>query len=998
MGLNQNVIIYFAFLIKKKQYKKHVQYSHYVFCHSTKNIALHYCFFCSTTHSPNCLIIYSLILTSCFIVCVGILYAGKKDAFLLDINGRPRKSPREHASTLAILSCLVQQRRKREKELNGGVSPEKQRQRRSGVGVADLCDDGSNTVTTTDTENDEFDDEPDEDLAMETDRMADENQANDVDAAAATGEDMQPIATKAVVVKLEADSDAEPMDIPADPPPTPPPDDTATAFKSDISEPAATAAHIYPPMPNLEYKSAHQLCREIDDMFAASEHDARLAGYLDDMDVDDGNRLTATDGETAGSSGSAADRYDDLVLIGTPVDFVDIVQSVPEGPLRYRHQRGGTRKKGVRKSPAAALGSFGFSDAAMATGSSGASATAIRKRRNNRTGWPTLPRRRPTIPVAAATTEISTGTTAVEAATDESVAVVKTELVADCDTEVSADVEDTMETASATGPTGDDEMLLGPDDETTCSTALSVPLTDRDEDIEDNVEEDNIDVETEGTELEDEPDSEKIEPLSGGEEDDDEEVEQGSQELEPTRNVEEHDDEDCEQASQEPEPTVGSDDDVEEEAVEEEDDAEETVKEVDEVDDDGDATATGSVVAMEDEEEIAEASPATTLDNNDEDDVHIDETHTHLDMDVAEAADAIQRARSLCAAFAASGSEKAENSEMFTVSSDSVDTADLVNNIASPLLSTITSAGESSPVPPNPEAAAEPSAFDNISVSGTVERTAPTPLAEIPITVNLPATHHTHNLSHNNSSEQAAAAVTPSLAAARRSTSRRKSPPSTHGTKRRRRRRGGAIKQGNTASASSSTSSSVLSSPSSSSSLDAVAEASSSAATNGDGAGVMPTTPTTGVRAQLLLAAATVTTAPSSAAESALEHHHRMLLQPVVRVKKINMMPECSAASRRRSMRSEERLAAAVAAAAAVATTATTADDGDHHQPDINCSNGDVSLSTSASSSTASHLQSPAVAAAATSSAAAAAAAAVNKTQFSPPKLRKPRGRWYRER
>jgi len=45
----------------------------------------------------------------------------RKKKLFPDIIGRPRKSPREHASTLAILSSLVQQRRKRDRELNDNI-------------------------------------------------------------------------------------------------------------------------------------------------------------------------------------------------------------------------------------------------------------------------------------------------------------------------------------------------------------------------------------------------------------------------------------------------------------------------------------------------------------------------------------------------------------------------------------------------------------------------------------------------------------------------------------------------------------------------------------------------------------------------------------------------------------------------------------------------------------------------------------------------------------
>lgn len=66
----------------------------------------------------------------------GASLSSKKKGLLLDAFGKPRKSPREHASTLAILSSFVQQRRRRIKELNGGISPEKMPAYPAAVAVA----------------------------------------------------------------------------------------------------------------------------------------------------------------------------------------------------------------------------------------------------------------------------------------------------------------------------------------------------------------------------------------------------------------------------------------------------------------------------------------------------------------------------------------------------------------------------------------------------------------------------------------------------------------------------------------------------------------------------------------------------------------------------------------------------------------------------------------------------------------------------------------------
>lgn len=95
----------------------------------------------------------------------------KKRAALLDAFGQPRKSPREHASTLAILSSLVQQRRKRIKELNGGISPEKMPNYSQTNGTTEVTDNDEN--------DDDVDDFCDNDSFQMKDDVVDDQQSRD---------------------------------------------------------------------------------------------------------------------------------------------------------------------------------------------------------------------------------------------------------------------------------------------------------------------------------------------------------------------------------------------------------------------------------------------------------------------------------------------------------------------------------------------------------------------------------------------------------------------------------------------------------------------------------------------------------------------------------------------------------------------------------------------------------------------------------------------------
>lgn len=243
-------------------------------------------------------------------------YAGiadKKDTFLLDINGRPRKSPREHASTLAILSCLVQQRRQHEKAINGGISPEKRT-----PAAADSDKDNEN-----------------EDCPSEPDDAHTTDQERRPAPTAETTEDDENSNNHPDLHK----PDAANSELAVEDPPTPEP-----IVKRPKNE--------FPRMPISDYVNPHAVCRQIDELLTFDDE-----AY--DRDDEDLQSLSTTDLDP-----------DDLVLISTPKDFLEIVTSVEEGPLRYR---------GVNLRLPTGLSSF-----------------SRRKRKNNRTGWPSVPRRRRT--------------------------------------------------------------------------------------------------------------------------------------------------------------------------------------------------------------------------------------------------------------------------------------------------------------------------------------------------------------------------------------------------------------------------------------------------------------------------------------------------------------------------------------------------------------------------------------------------------------------------
>ncbi len=252
---------------------------------------------------------------------------------LLDINGQPRKSPREHASTLAILSCLVQERKKREKELNGGISPDKMR----------LNDDETTDGSYGDESNDTG-------LLAAVIKQEVESCDEDVDS-----NDFQPTSSSAVTnIKFEHQIDAtttttttsvnevnnKPVVESNDQP-------TKDDVKDDFKYPKTSSSRS-------DYVNPVKLYRQIDDLLHTT-YDEHF-----DADVVD---------ESYPDVPISTDDSDDLILIGTPTDFVEILLSTEPGPLRYRSL--------VNVKKPSVLSSF-----------------RSKKRRNNKTGWPTIPKRR----------------------------------------------------------------------------------------------------------------------------------------------------------------------------------------------------------------------------------------------------------------------------------------------------------------------------------------------------------------------------------------------------------------------------------------------------------------------------------------------------------------------------------------------------------------------------------------------------------------------------
>lgn len=251
---------------------------------------------------------------------------------LLDINGQPRKSPREHASTLAILSCLVQERKKREKELNGGISPDKLRPNNDEQTSDGSCGDESNDT--------------DGGVMHTIIKQEVESCDEDVDSV----DIMQPTSASTVV----ADIKSEPIDATTY-------NEEATVDGNESTKEDAKTEFKNPKMPRSDYVNPMKLYSQIDDLLHTTNHHAG-----DDEDADD---IDVVMDKSYNDVPISTEHSDDLILIGTPKDFIDILLSTAPGPLRYRSL--------INAKPSA-LNSFSRS----------------KKRRNNKTGWPTLPKRK----------------------------------------------------------------------------------------------------------------------------------------------------------------------------------------------------------------------------------------------------------------------------------------------------------------------------------------------------------------------------------------------------------------------------------------------------------------------------------------------------------------------------------------------------------------------------------------------------------------------------
>lgn len=283
----------------------------------------------------------------------------KKRSMLLDAFGQPRKSPREHASTLAILSSLVQQKRKRLREMNGGISPEKMPNYNSSSAANGTPADGTDND---ELEDDDFCDDIDLDdqqsRGSTSNRPVNRRQSMDAVKGSALLDDEindNAMATTASTCDksfrlrkgkrrqtASMSSHNENADVKTE-------YATTTAAANDSGKESNDIK--FPKMPVDDYVDPNKVVRQIEDLLSSCYTDAEPE--IDNISV------------------NAGDDNEDLVLVSTPKDFVEIVNSVKEGPLTYRSFVNVNKKTG--------LSSF------IQRG---------KKRHINKTGWPSLPKKR----------------------------------------------------------------------------------------------------------------------------------------------------------------------------------------------------------------------------------------------------------------------------------------------------------------------------------------------------------------------------------------------------------------------------------------------------------------------------------------------------------------------------------------------------------------------------------------------------------------------------
>lgn len=277
----------------------------------------------------------------------------KKKTALLDAFGQPRKSPREHASTLAILSSLVQQRRKRIKEYYG-VSPEKL-QLSEINGTSEMTDndedDGyeyfdNDSYTTKDLE--DLDDQQSRgstSMRKISNRLISKQgtETNDKTITNETSNDSLALSLRKGKRRQLLENNVT---------------TSGTPEVQDIKNEKTTKDICkdseewkLPKIPVDDYKDPNKMAEQLDEL---------LSNYYLEADQELRDMEISTDETDA----------KDLVLVNTPKDFVEIISTVKAGPLSYRSLINSNKKTG--------LGVF----------------IRGKKRRNNKTGWPSLPKKR----------------------------------------------------------------------------------------------------------------------------------------------------------------------------------------------------------------------------------------------------------------------------------------------------------------------------------------------------------------------------------------------------------------------------------------------------------------------------------------------------------------------------------------------------------------------------------------------------------------------------
>lgn len=250
---------------------------------------------------------------------------------------------------MAILSCLVQQRRKRDKELNGGISPEKMNNKT-------YSDDGSLSMNGSEVDEDDKNSCIDDDDDQESQISCTEQDTNE---RLPTQPKHNDHSYDSVNIKVECDSDTglpienENVDdnIPRDVELT-----TFNKKDNDVPQNNIKCEYDWPKMPVFEYINPHKVCKQIDELLSSTYLDADQDEQLNYVPIE-----------------LSSDRQpcEDLILVSTPKDFVEIVNSIVPGPLRYSSVVNLKKRTG--------LSSFVMKG---------------RKRRNNKTGWPTPIKRR----------------------------------------------------------------------------------------------------------------------------------------------------------------------------------------------------------------------------------------------------------------------------------------------------------------------------------------------------------------------------------------------------------------------------------------------------------------------------------------------------------------------------------------------------------------------------------------------------------------------------